>query len=228
MRIPIIVQARMSSIRAPGKMLRTVDGKPLLGYMLDSLRRCRSNQEIIVATSDHCSDDPIYEYCGALQVCCLRGPLDDVAGRFAAVLAAKPADAFVRLSGDSPLIDYRLIDRAMHHYACELPDLVTNVRPRSFPRGQSVEVVSVPTFLAALPNITEPGDREHVTRFFYRDPERFKIVNFTAPLDYSGTQLSVDSEQDFDDFVTTVGRMSRPHWTYTYQDILALTTGVFA
>ncbi len=228
MRIPIVVQARMSSSRVPGKTLRMVAGKPLLGYMLESLRCCRSNQEIVVATSEEPSDDPIHDYCASIGVWCLRGPLDNVAARYGAVLDAKRADAFVRLNGDSPLIDYRLIDRAMHHYACELPDLVTNVRPRSFPRGQSVEVVSVPTFLAALPNITEPGDREHVTRFFYRDPERFKIVNFTAPLDYSGTQLSVDSEQDFDDFVTTVGRMSRPHWTYTYQDILALTTGVFA
>lgn len=228
MRIPIIVQARMSSSRAPGKTLRPVAGKPLLGYMLDSLRRCRSNQDIIVATSDHGSDDPIQDYCATQEVCCLRGPLEDVVGRFAAVMKARPADAFVRLNGDSPLIDYRLIDQAMHRFACELPDLVTNVRPRSFPRGQSVEVIAAPAFLAALPDITEADDREHVTPFFYRDPERFKIINFAAPSDYSDTQLSVDSEQDFKDFANTVGRMSRPHWTYTYQDILALTTGVFA
>ena len=228
MRIPIVIQARMSSSRVPGKTLRMVAGKPLLGYMLESLRRCRSNQEIVVATSEDPSDDPIRDYCASIGVCCLRGPLDDVAARYGAVLDAMPADAFVRLNGDSPLIDYRLVDRAVHLFACELPDLVTNVHPRSFPRGESVEVISARTFNAALPEITEPADREHVTPYFYRRADDYRIVNFTAPRDFSKFQLSVDSEDDFTGFVSTVTRMNRPHWTYTYQDMLALATGVVA
>ena len=221
-RIEIIVAARMSSNRAPGKVLRSVGGRPLLSYLLDRLGRCTETDDITVATSVAPSDDRLARYCAGVGVRCIRGPLDDVAARFAAVLRERPMGAFVRISGDSPLLDPGLVDRAVALFRSWRPDLVSNVHPRSFPKGQSVEVISADAFSRALPEMTQAADREHVTPFFYRHGERFHIVGFEAPSDLSGHQLSVDTEADFAAFRDLVGRMTRPHWSYGFEDAVRL------
>jgi len=223
-----IIQARLSSTRAPGKVMRKVSGKPVLGFMIESLGQCREPFDLVVATSSEPEDDAIADYCTATGVACVRGDLNDVAGRYAAVLAQFPADAFVRLCGDSPFLDHRLVDRAIDLFRVGEQDIVTNVHPRSFPAGQSVEVIGTNSFLDGLGRMTEASDREHVTPYFYRHAGRYTIVNFAAQRNLSSVRLTVDSEKDFANFVSTVMRMTKPHWSYSYEDVLALSTGVLA
>ena len=104
----IIIQARMSSRRFPGKVLFEVKKKPLLGYIIESLTNCKNSFKIIVATSKHKSDNSIVEYCKSINIDCYRGPLNNVAQRFVEVNNNYKLKSFIRICADSPLIDYRL------------------------------------------------------------------------------------------------------------------------
>lgn len=217
--VPAIVQARMSSSRAPGKMLRVVEGRPLLQYVIDRLRHCPAIQDIVVATSRDASDDPIAAFCSAAALPCHRGPLEDVAGRFLAVIADRRDPLFARVCGDRPLLDTTLLERAVALIDPDV-DLVTNTHPRTFPTGQAVEIVRTAAFAAAYPRMDEPEDREHVTRFFYRHAGEFRIRNFSSDLAAADVHLAVDTEEDVRRFETIVRRMTRPHWTYGLSEIV--------
>ncbi|RLJ04181.1 MAG: acylneuraminate cytidylyltransferase, partial [Candidatus Aenigmatarchaeota archaeon] len=103
MSIGVVVQARMSSVRYPGKVLHKVNGKPMLEYLLESLDKCESVNRVVVATSNKNSDDAVEKFCRHIGVDHYRGSLDNVAKRFMEAIDVNKLDAFVRLSGDSPL-----------------------------------------------------------------------------------------------------------------------------
>ncbi len=190
MHVAAVVQARMSSQRLPGKVLAPLAGKPALAWLLYRL----ASFDVVVATSDEPSDGPVAAFCAERGVVCFRGPLEDVAARFAGVVERLGLDAFVRVSGDSPLLDPALVAEALELFEATRPDVATNVFPRSFPPGQSVEVVDAATFLAVRPEF-DADDREHVTRFFYRHPERFRIENFST-VPYAGPSHALDTPED--------------------------------
>jgi spore coat polysaccharide biosynthesis protein SpsF (cytidylyltransferase family) len=221
-RIGAIVQARMTSRRLPGKSLRLLCGKPILQYVLECLGQVGKLAETIVATSTDPSDDPIAEYCEQFGWDCFRGPLDNVAERFLQAAVAHGYSAFVRISGDSPLLDPHLAARAVALFAESDADLVTNVFPRTYPAGMSVEVVRTETFARIVPALADPADREHVTSFFYRRPEQFRIVNFALDRPRRDVHLAVDTPEQFEYVARIVGAMRRPHWDYSLEDVLRL------
>lgn len=212
----------MTSRRLPGKVLKEAAGRPLLAYLLERLARCEAAPPVVVATSDADSDAPIQAFCRDRGVRCHRGPLDDVAGRFLQVIDAYRFEAVVRVSADSPLLDPRLIDRAVNLFGAGDADLVTNVFPRSFPKGQSVEVVGAVPLRRAYSRMRMPEEREHVTAHFYGNPEHFRIVNFRAERDYSGVRLCVDTPDDFSVVEAIIGKMQGPHWQYGLDAVLRL------
>jgi spore coat polysaccharide biosynthesis protein SpsF len=222
--ITAIIQARMSSRRLPNKVLLEVGGKPLIQYLLESLRQSRV-RDIIVATSVDASDDAIESFCRGIGVKCHRGSLDNVAMRFVETVDAFGLKAFVRVNGDSPLLDYRLVDRAISLYRAGQYDVVTNVLKRSFPKGQSVEVVKSARFKEAYPLMTKDNDREHVTKYFYSHTDDFAIYNFEARENYSAIQLSVDSLEDMERFKAIVAMMTLPHWKYQFRKIVEMAFG---
>jgi spore coat polysaccharide biosynthesis protein SpsF (cytidylyltransferase family) len=125
-----------------------------------------------------------------------RGPLDDVFGRFRGALEAFPCRWFFRICADSPLLDASLFGRMLAHAARDDLDLVTNVFPRTFPKGQSLEMVSAPTFAGIDVATLSPALREHVTKVFYERAEAFRILNVTADAPAAGEDLALDSLED--------------------------------
>jgi spore coat polysaccharide biosynthesis protein SpsF len=222
MRFLIIVQARMSSERVPGKVLRPVGGKPMLQYLLERLRHAGMLDQVVLATSDADDDAPVAEFGREFGVECVRGSLPNVALRFLQVLEGRPCDYFVRISGDSPLFDPGLVTRAFELAAEGEWDLITNVMPRTFPPGQSVEAVRTATYREAYERFAEPEDFEHVTKYLYKHPEEFRIRNFRADRPYPGLHLAVDTPEQLDDFSAMVARMDRPHWEYTLDEVVRL------
>ena len=87
-------------------------------------------------------------------------------------------DGFVRITGDSPLINYKIIDKAIKKFFKEKPDIITNVFPRSFPIGQTVEVIDSKIFINNFKNILKKDEKEHITKYFYKNNKNFKIINF--------------------------------------------------
>ncbi|MEW6664756.1 MAG: NTP transferase domain-containing protein [Thermodesulfobacteriota bacterium] len=222
MKTGILIQARMSSERFPGKVLHEVNNKPMLQYLLERLEHGSHGLPLVVATSSEPSDAPILEFCTALGVTCFRGSLGDVAGRFREAAERYGFEAFVRVSGDSPLLDPTLVELAVRTFLEKGGDLVTNVQERTFPKGQSVEVVRKSSFDRACACMTEPADREHVTRYLYLHPESFVIHNLRFEEPCGEVHLSVDTPEDMDRFRRMVLSMERPHWEYDLRDALQL------
>ena len=151
-----------------------------------------------------------------------RGALRDVASRFLAVASQEQLDGFVRINGDSPLLDTHLIEEAISIFKAEAVDLVTNVSPRTFPPGQSVEVVRVRTFERAYARYTTPPEFEHVTYHFYQHPEQYTIRNFSARVPYAGMHLAVDTQEDEARLAAIIRGMKQPHWMYALPEIASL------
>jgi spore coat polysaccharide biosynthesis protein SpsF len=216
----------MSSQRLPGKVLREVSGKPLLSYTLERMARCQSVDEILVATSDQLSDDSVARFCELYGVACYRGSLDDVAGRFVRAAMQYHLDVFVRVNGDSPLLDQQLIDHGVTVFCNGDFDLVTNVFPRTYPKGFSVEVIGVSALRRAYSAMMDEADHEHVTRYFYQHPESFCIQNFSFHQNCSNQQLSIDTVKDLKLFEAMVAAMTKPHWQYGIEEALTLADSV--
>jgi spore coat polysaccharide biosynthesis protein SpsF len=224
MRVGAIVQARMNSERLPGKVLYAVMGKPILEYLLERLDRCALLNGVVVATSMDPSDDSVEQFCREQGRACVRGSLPNVARRFRDVLDTYKPEAFVRISGDSPLLDPKIVDRGIEIFLQGTFDLVTNVFPRSFPRGQSVEVVRAETFRRAIDNVQDADELEHVTLFFYRNPDRFRIRNFSAEVECSHVHLAIDTVEDLKRVAAIVAAMERPHWEYGLEEVIKMYT----
>lgn len=203
-RVVAIVQARMSSSRLPGKVLRRAGGLTLLEHLVRRLRRCARLDAIVVATTVNPSDDAVVEACEALGIGCVRGSEDDVLGRFVAAHEAYGGEVLVRLTADCPLLDPTEVDRLLGEFEAA----ATGVRPleyltnqrgleRVIPRGFDVEVFTAAALRRADDETTEAGDREHVTPYLYRVPGRFRnAVSEWARPDASHLRLTVDTPED--------------------------------
>jgi spore coat polysaccharide biosynthesis protein SpsF len=186
----------MSSNRLPGKMLMDLNGRVLLGRVLDRLTLSKRISKIVVATSSDNSDDAIDDFCSKENITCYRGSLEDVAGRLKLAAEMEQAPAFVRINGDSPLIDSNLVDYGIDLFGVERVDLVTNVLDRTFPKGQSVEVILYDSFAAAYRKMQTIPEREHVTKFFYNNSRNYKIVSFTSGGEFNHINMCIDTLQD--------------------------------
>jgi spore coat polysaccharide biosynthesis protein SpsF len=222
MKTALVVQARFSSARLPGKVLRPLGRTPMLGHLLTALAQCRCADAMIVATSDRADDDAVAAFAQSLGVAVFRGSLDHVAARLLAAGRAAGADAIVRISGDSPLLDPALADRAIELLAA-MPSLavVCNVRPRSFPKGQSVEAIRLDALEAAVAEMTLPYDREHVTPFLYDRTERFAVQSFEADAPRPELQLSVDTAEDLARCEAILAHLPAPPWRLGWQACVA-------
>jgi len=216
-----IIQARLSSKRLPGKVLRPLAGRPMLAHLLDRLAQARALSSVVVATSDRADDDPIAELCARGGVRCYRGQLDDVAERLAGAAEWMGAEAFVRICGDSPLTDPALVDAVVELYQGADIDLATNVQVRTFPKGLSVEAVRVAALRRAQ-RLMEPGEAEHVTQVFYRRPQDFRIANLTSGHDWGGVQMSIDTAEDFALAERMLAAIARSPARYGLGELLAL------
>jgi len=193
----VIIQARLSSSRLPGKVLKDLGGRPMLAWTIARVRAASLAGKVAVATSTQTDDDAVAAFCAAEDTLCYRGPLDNVAERFANALRTEKVDAFMRITGDAPLVDPAIIDAAIRLWRAGEWDLVSNVLDRSFPIGQSVEILRSEAFLSACDEMTESDDREHVTQFLHKNRSRYRTVNFSSGVDAAAVQLSVDTPEDF-------------------------------
>ena len=142
MKIYIGIQARMNSSRLPGKVLKNINGIPLIEYLLKRLRYLPNSYEIFILTSNNKTDEPIVNFCKNNKIKFFRGSLTNVYSRYKEFLNKYSGQAVVRISADSPMIDHELIEKMISIFEESEFDILTNVFPRSFPSGQSIEIIS--------------------------------------------------------------------------------------
>ncbi|RME63689.1 MAG: spore coat protein [Alphaproteobacteria bacterium] len=193
-----ILQARMSSRRLPGKVLQPILGAPMLLRQIERIRRARRLDGLVVATSTAPEDDALAQLCDAHGVACHRGPLDDVLTRvWQAAAPYRPAHV-VRLTGDCPLADPALIDAVIARHLDSGADYTSNCLPPTYPDGLDVEVVRIAALEAAWREAASPAEREHVTLFIHRRPQRFRCENLAAARDLSHLRWTVDEPDDLE------------------------------
>jgi spore coat polysaccharide biosynthesis protein SpsF len=186
----------MSSRRFPGKVLAPFRGRPIIWHVLDRVAHALPDLPRVVVTSTEVTDDPLAAYLAHLDAPCFRGPLDDVFQRFRLAARSHPAAWLVRVCADSPLLDDRVL-RAVVDARDPAIDLVTTTAPRTFPRGHNVELITTATLDAIDANELDADDREHVTLFMHRHPERFKLHNVeSGDPSLAELELAVDTLED--------------------------------
>lgn len=208
----VVVQARTGSTRLPGKVLKDIGGVPMLELQLRRLLPVTERPEvkIVVATSDLPGDDLIAEVAASLGLAVTRGSEHDVLGRFAQALQEHPADIVVRITADCPLSDPNIVGAAIDLHRGEGVDYTSNVLPRTYPKGLDVEVVSAAALLAADREATARPDREHVTPFVYRHPERFRLANLDSGFDLGEEWWTVDRPEDLTHIRAIVAQLESP------------------
>ena len=187
----------MSSKRFRGKVLYKINNKPLIWYLINNIKKSKKVTDIIVATSKNKSDDVLTKYLKKINIKFFRGNLNNVMKRLFDLSKKLKKKYFLRISADSPLIDYRIINKAILLANKKKKfDLITNVFPRSYPSGQSTEIIRSDILGNALnnPKITK-YDLEHVTTFFYRNNKKYRIINFSTKKKYYN-KFSIDLKND--------------------------------
>ena len=192
-----IVQARMLSTRLPGKVLKPLLGEPMLLRQMERIKRSREIQKILVATTLDASDDPIVELCKEHKIEYFRGHATDCLNRFFEASRRWVPRDIVRLTGDCPLTCPDVIDDVVRFYCDGGYDYASNTLDCTFPDGLDVEVFSAPAMQKAHEKALLSSEREHVTSYFYKNPELFKLGNFRGSQDLSKLRLTVDMPEDF-------------------------------
>ena len=188
----------MSSKRLPGKVLLKLDQKVLLEWTIERLKKNAYKIPVAVISSDKQSDKPIEEFCERNKVLFYKGSLENVIKRFHMACKFFQEDFFIRVSGDSPLIDPKLIDKAYEIHCKQNFDLITNIMKRSFPKGQSVELISRKAINHLQKFNLSNEEKEHVTLGFYKNKDKFNIYNFeSGSKKYALQQQSIDTLNDY-------------------------------
>jgi spore coat polysaccharide biosynthesis protein SpsF len=199
--IAVIIQARMGSKRLPGKVMKLVNGRPLLSYMIERVKKTKSIDHIIIATTNFKQDDVIIEWCKENNINYYRGSAQDVLSRYFFTAKKYNIKTIVRLTADCPLIDPVIIDKVVYKYiklSGKNIDFVSNSIPPDFtyPDGMEVEVFNFDILREAYKKSNLPSEREHVTFYFWKTG-LFSTFNFKNDIDYSKYRLTVDYEADF-------------------------------
>jgi len=217
-----VLQARVSSTRLPGKVLREILGAPMILRQINRVQRARSIGRLLLATSTDPVDDPLALLCMQNDVACFRGSLDDVLDRF--YQAARPhlPEHVVRLTGDCPLADPALIDHVVGTHVAGGFDYTSNTIPPTYPDGLDIEVIRSTCLEEAWREAELPSEREHVTPFLYGRPERYRIGAVRNAMDLSALRWTVDEPDDFVLVRTIYEALYPGNPAFTTEDILAL------
>ena len=193
-----ILQVRSSSQRLKKKAFLKLNQKSLIENVIQRLLLSKKISKIFIATSSNYSDNKFKDFINNKKIFLFRGPLRNVFLRYLKLIKKYNIIYFLRISGDSPLIDYRIIDKAYSIFKKKKYQIVTNTLQRSYPKGQSVEIISANIMLENYHKINlNSSYKEHITKYFYDNHKLFKIHNFKYKQDFSKINLSIDTIKDY-------------------------------
>lgn len=223
MRRVIIVQARMTSTRLPGKVLINLAGQPMLAQELRRLKKCTLVDDIIVATTTNLTDNPVEELAYREKVGCFRGNENDVLSRYVGAARQSKADVIIRVTADCPLIDPQITDRVISELVANATncDYVSNVSNRTYPRGLDVEAFFYDT-LTRIDRLAKSNQaREHVTVFVRSErPDLFLCRSVEDNENNSDLRWTVDTQEDLDFVKMLYEALDLGAWHKSYHEIL--------
>lgn len=198
-KITAIIQARLGSTRLPGKTLVEVNGRSLLGHLVRRLAVSKCVDEIVIATTTHKRDDAIVKFAKDNNITFYRGSEEDVLDRFYKTCLEFNVETVVRVTPDCPILDPQVVDIVISKYMEGNYDYVSNTIMPTFPDGLDTEIFSFRALERAWDEATLPSEREHVTAYIVKHPEKFRLFNVKKEgEDLSYLRWTVDTEKDLE------------------------------
>lgn len=226
-KIVIIVQARMTSTRLPGKVMLPILGKSLLARMIERLQMINYPATLVVATSENEQDYVIINEAKALGVVWFRGSEQNLLERHYQAAKSLNADFVVKIPSDCPLIDPLAVDRVLDHFfkSGQEFDYVSNLHPATWPDGNDVEIMTMRCLTETYNNATRDFELEHTTPYIWENPDKFIIGNvaWETGKDYSMShRFTIDYREDYH-FIKAVFEQLYPQKNnFSCNDILNL------
>ena len=226
-KVVIVVQARMSSSRLPGKVMLSVLGKSILQRMIERLQMISHKAQIIVATSDHANDDIIEQEAKQMNIACYRGSLNNLLDRHYRAARQLNAAIVLKIPSDCPLIDPQIVDDTLHFYFANQGkyDYVSNLHPATFPDGNDVEIMTMDCLEKTWKEAKKLLELEHTTPYIWENPGKFSIGNVVLETgeDYSMThRFTIDYEADYQFIKRVFEELYAENPGFSYRAILNL------
>lgn len=197
--ITCIIQARMGSTRLPGKTMEKITkDERVIDFVVEQLKFSKIIEKIIVAIPDSIEDDVTYNHLLSKKIQTYRGSLKNVLDRYYQCAKNISSSVIVRVTADCPLIDPEIVDKVIMKFIKNKFDYVSNTHPRTFPYGTETEVFSFNALEKAWNETRNDFDREHVTPYFYKNPNKFSIGNVIQEKNQSNYRWTIDYNEDLE------------------------------
>lgn len=212
-RVVASIEARMGSSRLPGKVLTDIGGVPALTRLIRRLRNSHCLDDIVLATTTSSKDDELVDWAKTNNVEVFRGSEEDVLARVVGAHQMMRSDIVVEVTGDCPLLDSTVIDLGIETFFANDCDVVTNARVPSYPQGADVQVFQLKKLTDVADSVWDPAVREHVSLYFYENPDKYKIIHLVAPQMWKAEnlRLQLDYPEDLD-FIRKVYSRLEPQY----------------
>ena len=222
MKILALVQARYSSSRLPGKVLKPILGKSMLLHQIERLQHSKMIGKLVVATSDEASDNGIEKICLDNNIEVFRGNLNNVLDRLYQCSKKYNPDHIVRLTSDCPLVDWQVVDQVILYHLDGNNDYTSNCFPPTYPDGLDVEVIKSEALKEAWKKSILPSEKEHPTYYINQRPNEFQMGNFEYSQDLSGLRWTVDEPEDFFFVEKVYQALYKKNPLFTMYEVLSL------
>jgi len=220
------IEARMSSSRLPGKMLKDIGDKPVIQHLVDRLRNCSTLDDIVIATTVNKSDDPLVDWAENYNVKYYRGSEEDVLQRVIEAHIFMDTHVIVEITGDCPFTDPDIVDIGVNTFLSNDIDYLTNCEKITAPPGLFVQVFKLESLIEIGQLIKDPAVREHVSLYFYENPNKYKVFHLISSPKWKlppDTRIYLDYPEDLE-FLNKVYQCFINQYKYDFsaEDIVEL------
>ena len=215
-----VLQARMSSTRLPGKVMSQINGHPMIYWEICRISKAKHVNKIVVAISDQSSDDILANYLQSICQEFIRGPLDNVLGRYVKAEENYNPTALIRLTADCPLVMPELIDQYLEIFYKGDFDYLSNTLELSYPDGLDVEIIKPGILKKLLEFNLSEEEKEHVTLGIYSRKDKFRTHNVSNKTNISDFRWTVDTNDDLAFVKSIYKQFESEEMNFTFEDVL--------
>jgi spore coat polysaccharide biosynthesis protein SpsF len=216
----VVLQARMSSTRLPGKVMSKINGHPMLYWEIGRISKAKLVNKIVVAISDDSSDDILAEYLESIHQEYIRGSLDNVLDRYVKAEEKYQPSVIIRLTADCPLVMPELIDQYLEIFDKSEFDYLSNILKLTYPDGLDVEIIAAGTFKKLLEFNLSKEEKEHVTLGIYSRKDKFRTHNVSNKTNISDFRWTVDTYDDLAFVKSIYKHFESEEMNFTFEDVL--------
>ena len=215
-----IIQARLGSTRLPNKVLMDLGDKKVIEHVVDRVGRGSFIDEIIVATTILKQDLSLVKFCSQRNIRVFVGSEDDVLDRYYQVAKLLQPVNVIRITSDCPLIDPEIIDLVGKHHVISKGDYTSNTLDETYPDGLDVEIMTFEALESAWKESTLRSEREHVTPFIKKNPDRFKSVSVRNETNLATMRWTLDQIEDYNFLSKIFERLYVKNRSFNTKDVL--------